>query len=106
MAAGWEASRSSHRRLPITASARENYGYCAGFWTNRRSGPAVRMRTAAGMPADSYFARGSQGQYVIIIPSRRLVIVRMGIAYTHYGDIDAVERLVREVTAAVKTPRG
>jgi CubicO group peptidase (beta-lactamase class C family) len=30
------------------------------------------------MPPDSYFALGFLGQYTVIIPSRRLVIVRIG----------------------------
>jgi hypothetical protein len=36
---------------------------------------------------------------VVIIPSERLVIVRMGMAYTPRADIDAVERLVADVVA-------
>ncbi len=78
----------------------ETYGYGAGFWTNRGDGDGVRRRVGGGMPTDSYFARGSQGQYTIIIPSRKLVIVRMGMAYTPYDDMDTVARLVREVIAA------
>jgi CubicO group peptidase (beta-lactamase class C family) len=78
----------------------ETYGYGAGFWTNRGDGAAQRFRVAGGMPADSFMARGAQGQYVVIIPSRHLVVVRMGPAHTHLDDIAAVQRLVREVIAA------
>lgn len=75
------------------------YGYGAGFWTNRGgpSGAANRPH----IPADAFMARGNHGQYAIIIPSHRMVIVRMGDAYTRYGDIQAVDRLVGEVIAAV-----
>jgi len=80
----------------------EQYGYGAGFWTNRGgSSPAIRARVGAGMPADSFMARGSQGQYAIIIPSARLVIVRLGMAFTWRDDIMTIERLVRDVQAAL-----
>jgi len=80
----------------------EHYGYGAGFWTNRGPNPAGRARIAGGMPADAYMARGSYGQSIVIIPSSRLVIVRMGFAYTPMGDIAALERLVADSVAAVK----
>ena len=46
-------------------------------------------------------ALGSQGQYTIIIPSKDLVIVKIGTPYTPRGDIVVVERLVKEVIAAL-----
>lgn len=83
----------------------DRFGYGAGFWTNRGGSEAGRERIAAGMPADTFMARGSQGQYVIVIPSSRLVIVRLGLAYTDRGDIAAEERLVAEVVAAASPPK-
>lgn len=80
----------------------EHFGYGAGFWTNRGPNPAGRARIAGGMPADAFMARGSYGQSIVIIPSSRLVIVRMGMAYTPMGDIAALERLVADSVAAVK----
>lgn len=82
--------------------AAEDYGYGAGFWTNRGAGPAAKVRQALGMPADSFLARGSYGQVVIVVPSADLVIVRMGYAYTDRGDIAALGRLTRESIAALK----
>jgi hypothetical protein len=80
----------------------EDYGYGAGFWTNRGRSQAAKRRIAAGMPADSFMARGSQGQAIVVIPSLRLVIVRLGMSYTPSGDIVALERLVADTVAAVK----
>ncbi|MDR3509059.1 MAG: serine hydrolase [Caulobacteraceae bacterium] len=80
----------------------EHFGYGAGFWTNRGDSLAARTRVGAGMPADSFMAQGSYGQVAVVIPSARMVIVRMGMAYTPYGDLAATERLTREAVAAVK----
>ena len=80
-------------------------GYGAGFWTNRDSGDGARSRIAAGMPADSFIARGSHGQYVVIVPSQQLVIVRMGPAWTARDDMDAVAHLTRDVIAALAPQR-
>jgi CubicO group peptidase (beta-lactamase class C family) len=80
----------------------EEYGYGAGFWTNRATIGAAARRVRAGMPADSFMARGNQGQAIVIIPSARLVIVRLGMAYTPEGDILALERLVADAVAAVR----
>ncbi|HEY2256886.1 MAG TPA: serine hydrolase [Variovorax sp.] len=79
----------------------EYVGYAAGFWTNRGSGYGASYRIAAGIPADAFMARGTYGQYVLIIPSQDLVIVRLGPAWTARGDMDAVARLAREVIAAL-----
>lgn len=82
----------------------DDYGYAAGFWTNRGASPGARVRTAGGMPADSFMARGSDGQYVIVTPSLDLVVARLGYARTPRGDIAAVNRLVAEVVAALRAP--
>jgi len=79
----------------------ENVGYAAGFWTNRSSGYSASYRIAAGMPADAFMARGSYGQYVVIVPSQQLVVVRLGPAWTTRNDRDAVARLTRELTQAL-----
>ncbi len=45
------------------------FGYGAGFWL---------MNKEEGVPPDTFSANGNRGQYVVIIPSRKVVIVRRG----------------------------
>jgi CubicO group peptidase (beta-lactamase class C family) len=87
----------------LTPQSADELGYGAGFWTQRGDSSAARTRIAAGMPADSFMAVGSQGQYTIVIPSKALVIVKLGWAYTPDDDRLAVERLVGETISALKS---
>jgi CubicO group peptidase (beta-lactamase class C family) len=87
----------------LTPQSADEYGYGAGFWTQRGNSAAARARIAAGMPADSFMAMGSQGQYTVVIPSQDLVIVKIGWAYTPNDDRIAMERLVKETIAALQT---
>ncbi|WP_266168069.1 serine hydrolase domain-containing protein [Dyella subtropica] len=71
-------------------------GYGAGFWTNLVNEGSVPVWDAPwGMPQlpkDMFYARGALGQYVVIVPSEHLVVVRMGITVagsTKIGDMVA-----------------
>jgi len=75
-------------------------GYGAGFWTNLGDSPGAHYRIEHGWPRDAFFAKGSIGQYVIVIPSQRLVIVRLGRTVNWPLDADGVSQLVSDVVAA------
>jgi hypothetical protein len=79
----------------------EAFGYGAGFWTNRGDQTAAAMYRA-GMPRDAFFARGSLGQFVAIVPSARLVIVRMGVSRERGEYIRQMNRLTADAVAAFK----
>lgn len=49
------------------------YGF--GFWTNTDT-DADRSHPITGMPVDARFASGINGQRIVIVPFRRLMIVR------------------------------
>ncbi len=70
---GWVA----YTTTPTAAAPDGRYG--AHFWLN--SGPPGRpqARRWPELPADLFLAQGFQCQRVIIIPSRRLVAVRLGL---------------------------
>jgi CubicO group peptidase (beta-lactamase class C family) len=74
-------------------------GYGAGFWTNQGDSRAANYRISHGWPRDAFMAKGTIGQYVIVIPSQRLVIVRLGIS-PNWPDVDGVSGLVSDVIAA------
>ncbi len=79
----------------------EEYGYAAGFWTNRGDSGGARYRIEAGIPADAFMARGSFGQYVIVIPSQHLVVARLGMALDRRNDLDMVARVVKAVISTL-----
>ena len=51
------------------AQPASGFGYGATWWTFPRN---------SGLPTDAIVAQGNRGQYVIVIPSRSMVIVRRG----------------------------
>jgi CubicO group peptidase (beta-lactamase class C family) len=75
-------------------------GQGAGFWTNLGDSFGATYRIEHGWPRDAFFAKGTIGQYVIIIPSERLVIVRLGRSPNWPPDVDGVFQLVNDVVAA------
>jgi CubicO group peptidase (beta-lactamase class C family) len=80
-----------HVRRHGPAQPPSGYGYGAGWWT---------FPADSGLPADAIVARGNRGQFVAVIPSRRLVIVRRGFDAAGMGfDLDP---FVAEVLAAVQ----
>jgi CubicO group peptidase (beta-lactamase class C family) len=86
-----------------SASATPNarVGYGAGFRTNQGDSLGAAYRIEHGWPRDAFFAKGTIGQYVIIIPSERLVIVRLGTSPNWPPEGDGVFQLVGDVVAAI-----
>ncbi|WP_439545538.1 serine hydrolase domain-containing protein [Sandarakinorhabdus sp.] len=80
-----------------------NPGYGGQFWLNRKpfNGKDNALFWQKG-PADAFAAIGHLGQYVIVVPSRRLVVVRLG---KTQDDVlqpvrDGLARLVNDMPAA------
>ena len=88
--AGWV----QHARTPTLGT-----GYGAGFWlntTDARNEWGGRWGLP-GAPSDAFFGRGHLGQYVVVVPSRQLVVVRLGLSHRPDGEITSVGRLVAAV---------
>jgi CubicO group peptidase (beta-lactamase class C family) len=88
--------------VDFSVAATLDTDYAAGFWTNRSEHERAKARVRLGIPRDAYFASGDLGQRVVILPSQRLVIVRLGDSVDPTGDIRGLARLVKEVIEATQ----
>ncbi|MGJ4951036.1 serine hydrolase domain-containing protein [Bradyrhizobium sp. HKCCYLS20291] len=77
-------------------------GLGAGFWTNRGDSFGANYRISHGWPRDAFFAKGTIGQYVVVIPSERLVIARFGRTVNWPPEADGVAQLVSDVMSATR----
>ncbi len=87
-----------------SASPSPGTGYGAGFWTERLGPGASPLDWGLpGIPADAFMARGILGQFVVIVPSKGLVVVRMGLndeGGRNVNDTQGTGRLVAAAAAA------
>lgn len=81
-------------RTPAPASAKRHFDYGAQWW--------LVPDNRTDVPADAYSTAGNRGQYVIVVPSHNLVIVRRGLDYGRQG-FDRWD-LTREVLRAFPSP--
>jgi CubicO group peptidase (beta-lactamase class C family) len=79
---------------PSTADKQKHYGY--QFWLNGYDAKDSTKRLYPDAPTDMFFADGYGGQDIYIIPSKKLVIVRLGV---HTIDEN---KFLKEVIQAVK----
>lgn len=63
---GWTGLARRHSAAQPTAG---RFGYGATWWTFPQD---------SGLPGDAIVAQGNRGQFLVVIPSRRIVIVRRG----------------------------
>lgn len=68
-------------RFARTPTVEPTYG--AGWWLEGPHGPAAGPSLLDGSPADAFHARGLDGQLILVVPARRLIVVRLG--YTPDG---------------------
>jgi CubicO group peptidase (beta-lactamase class C family) len=79
---GWAAYSSS-----LTPNSNGEYG--AHFWLNKND---------QAFPQDAFMAQGFEGQNITIIPSKQLVLVRLGMTYKGtFDDYEFVKRLVATI---------
>jgi len=85
-----------------TATPNAWVGIGAGFWTNQGDSFGAKFRVNHGWPRDAFFAKGTIGQYTIVIPSEKLVIVRLGRSLNWPPEVDGVFDLVRDVVTTTR----
>jgi hypothetical protein len=73
--------------------------YGAHWWLNAGDAGAPGRRPWPPLPAETYAARGHSGQWVVVVPSARLVVVRLGLTLPDDED-DGTQELVAELLAA------
>ncbi len=93
---GWMASSTTAVDVET-----EDPGYAAGWWANRLPDGSL---VHAELPEDAYFAQGHDGQWIVVVPSYDLVIVRMG--FTPSTDDDRVVDLAASVIAQLPASSG
>jgi CubicO group peptidase (beta-lactamase class C family) len=96
-----------HRILPkvwvryvTSPTADAWYGYGAGWWTSLTSTGRDGMGTS--LPPGAFFANGRLGQFVVVVPSERLVVVRLGLTQQPaLGDDGSIAPLLGDTIAAI-----
>jgi CubicO group peptidase (beta-lactamase class C family) len=87
----------SYSTRPTPAAQSRPYG--AHFWLNRGDMASDESKPFEKLPPDTFYASGYEGQNVVIIPSRKMVIVRLGL--TRNGKAWDMESFVADVLAAI-----
>jgi CubicO group peptidase (beta-lactamase class C family) len=84
----------------MQASSPTDAGYGGHLWLNKRRPPGSGEALWPGEgPSDIFAMLGHQGQYVVVSPSRRLTIVRLGISTK--DEIPQVRHALRDLSNAL-----
>ncbi len=89
--AGWTETVRRH----AAAQPARGFGYGMTWWT---------FPADSGLPQDSIVAQGNRGQFVVVIPSRQLVLVRRGFDGGAASQLD-IRAFTRDVLAALEPSR-
>jgi CubicO group peptidase (beta-lactamase class C family) len=79
---------------PSSAAGQGEYGF--QWWLNRGARGRPENRLFPTLPEDMFFADGFEGQNIFVIPSKKLVVVRLGLTRKkQYGEVQFLEELIR-----------
>ncbi|OPX37265.1 MAG: hypothetical protein B1H11_06120 [Desulfobacteraceae bacterium 4484_190.1] len=67
---------------PVAGFSHVKYGAC--FWLSIPGLYTTPLSSGLSLPDDSFYAVGQDGQFIAIIPSKKLVIVRLGLTRKSY----------------------
>jgi CubicO group peptidase (beta-lactamase class C family) len=100
----WEGRRQlpegwlRYATTPTPAAPHGEYG--AHWWLNAGPPGDPAARPWPAIPAEVYAARGHSGQWVAVVPSARLVVVRLGLTVPDEERFDGTEPLIAELLRA------
>lgn len=77
----------NYSSTPARGAPRGEYG--AQFWLNAGEPGNPKNRTFPDVPTDLFYADGFEGQSIFIIPSRKLVVVKLSLSQGDYLDDNA-----------------
>ena len=77
----------TYSRTPAVASKGQ---YGAQFWLNK-------SKKLPDVPEDMFSCNGHRGQYIFIIPSRNLVVVRLGFSTEHFDDNEFLKGILAAI---------
>jgi CubicO group peptidase (beta-lactamase class C family) len=85
---------------PVAASSGQ-YGHGqVWLWGSDAATPGVNPDAAFGIPADTFWMSGHDGQNIAVMPSRQLIVVRLGL--TPYAAHYSPQPLVKAILEATK----
>jgi CubicO group peptidase (beta-lactamase class C family) len=88
-------------RYAITPTPKAPGGsYGAHWWLDAGEPGAPERRPWPLLPTETFAARGHSGQWVVVVPSARLVVVRLGLTLPDLED-DGTQELVAELLAGL-----
>jgi CubicO group peptidase (beta-lactamase class C family) len=91
---GWVA----YSTTPAPTSDKGDYG--AQIWLNKGAQGNPEARPFPRLPQDLYYFQGYQGQFVGIIPSQQLVVVRLGMMtkgeWAHSEFLESILKAIKE----------
>jgi CubicO group peptidase (beta-lactamase class C family) len=82
---------------PAPATERGEYG--AQWWLNAGAKDNPANRNYPDLPTDTFLADGFEGQSVFVIPSKKLVVVRLGLSQEAEPDLN---KFVADVIGAIR----
>lgn len=81
---------------PSSAAQQGQYGF--KWWLNAGEKGKPENRVFPTLPADLFYADGFEGQNIFIIPSKKLVVVRLGLTRkSQYGEVELLEQLMKAI---------
>lgn len=90
---GWIAESTR----AVAAEKNEDPGYATGWWANTRADGTL---FAPEIPADAFFGQGHDGQWLMVVPSEKLVVVRLGFTPTERDE--RVTSMTADLIAALR----